>query len=65
MTNIYGHRSIGNGETLNICENERRVISGGLQKIDLAASSGEEYSEQGKRRGRENSWEAAVASQIF
>lgn len=52
MTNIYGHRSIGNGETLNICENERRVISGGLQKIDLAASSGEEYTEQGEMKGR-------------
>lgn len=41
------------------------MISGGLQEIDLAASSGEEYSEQGEMKGRENSWERAVASQIF
>ena len=56
MTNILGHHSTGNGETLNICEQGRGIISAGLQKIDLAASSGKESSEQGKMRGRQNTW---------
>lgn len=40
MTNIYGHHSIGNGETLNIFKQGSGIISHALQEINLAASSG-------------------------
>lgn len=55
MTNIYGHRSIGNRETLNIFEQGNGIISYGLQEINLAASSGNIDLEKEKMRGRERS----------
>lgn len=39
-TNIYGHHSIGNGETLNIFEEGSGVTSHALQEINLAAALG-------------------------
>lgn len=50
--NIYGHHSIGNGETLNIFEQGTGIISHALQEVNLAASSGNR-----KRWRQRGQWE--------